>query len=415
MKEMSRLGLTLEGLTPPGGGKERPVPRTPVAHVAPEVLSWARRSIGFDTAEAARRMNVAESRLLAWESGEARPSIAQLRKASNVYKRPTAVFFLPEPPSDFDAMRDFRRLPDTTEVEWSPQLHVEYRRAQHQREVAIDLREIAGEEPATVAVPDPSSDPEELGKQIRALLGVSLANQREWRNEYDALNGWVEAVEASGVLVIQTSRIDLKEMRGFSFAEQPIPVIALNGSDSVRGRIFTLMHEMAHIVLRSGGLCDLHEGDTRANRALEAFCNQVAAATLLPADDFITAALEVAGDLDDWPETPLGDLAVGFGVSKEVVLRRLVTLDLAPLYLYLRRREEYLRAYQESRERQAEGSGFVPYLTVKLRDLGRGYVRQVMEAYQRNDISVYDATDFLDMKAQHFPEVQRRALGNEAA
>lgn len=391
------------------------MPRTPEAHVAPAVLVWARRSIGLDTAVAAQKMNVAEARLLAWEGGSTRPSIAKLRKAANVYKRPIAVFFLPEPPADFDAMRDFRRIPDSEEVDWSPQLHVEYRRAHHQREVAIELHEVAGEEPATVAVPEPNTNPERLASQIRTLLRVSLASQQQWRSEYDALNGWVQAVEDAGVLVIQTSRIELAEMRGFSIAEQPMPVIALNGSDSVRGRIFTLMHEMAHIVLRSGGLCDLHEGDTRESRALEAFCNQVAAAVLLPRDEFIATALEFATSYDEWQESRLGELAVQFGVSKEVVLRRLVTLELASMELYLQRREEYLQAYREARERQEEGPGFVPYLTVKLRDLGRGYVRQVMEAYQRNDISVYDATDFLDMKAKHFPEVQRRALSNEAA
>ena len=47
-----------------------------------------------------------------WKAGggEAHPSIPQLKKLAGVYKRPLSVFFLPEPPSDFMALRDFRRL-----------------------------------------------------------------------------------------------------------------------------------------------------------------------------------------------------------------------------------------------------------------------------------------------------------------
>lgn len=39
--------------------------------------------------------------MAAWEIGEAVPTIAQLRKAAEVYKRSLAVFFLSEPPEGF--------------------------------------------------------------------------------------------------------------------------------------------------------------------------------------------------------------------------------------------------------------------------------------------------------------------------
>jgi transcriptional regulator with XRE-family HTH domain len=73
------------------------------------VLRWARESIGLVPVAAARKIGVPDGRVAEWEAGTAMPTIAQLRKAADVYKRPLGVFFLPEPLVDFDTMRDFRR------------------------------------------------------------------------------------------------------------------------------------------------------------------------------------------------------------------------------------------------------------------------------------------------------------------
>ncbi len=91
-----------------------------------------------------------DDRVQQWESGDVRPTIAQLRSAAAAYKRPLAVFFLPEPPVTFDAMRDFRRHPDAGAGQWSPELHGEYRRALRQRDNAIELAELDDDPPSTL-------------------------------------------------------------------------------------------------------------------------------------------------------------------------------------------------------------------------------------------------------------------------
>lgn len=99
----------------------------------------------------------------------------------------------------------------------------------------------------------------------------------------DALNGWISAVEARGVLVIQTDRVDTSETRGFFIHADRYPVIAANGSDWPRPKIFTIFHELAHLGLGRGELCDLHDRPP-GSEDVEAGCNRIAAATLLPAD-----------------------------------------------------------------------------------------------------------------------------------
>lgn len=53
--------------------------RTPDALIRPELLVWARQSAGFGLDAAAAKLQVFAERLRTWESGEARPTIAQLR------------------------------------------------------------------------------------------------------------------------------------------------------------------------------------------------------------------------------------------------------------------------------------------------------------------------------------------------
>jgi transcriptional regulator with XRE-family HTH domain len=83
------------------------------ALVKPELLIWARESARLSVEQAAQKAQVKPpGRLVAWERGESQPTIGELRKLARVYKRPLAVFYLSERPKAFQAMNDFRRLPE---------------------------------------------------------------------------------------------------------------------------------------------------------------------------------------------------------------------------------------------------------------------------------------------------------------
>src|SRR5215467_5004079 len=120
------------------------------ASVKPSVLKWARESLNLPLAEAAQKIGVKVSKLSDWELGNSSLTVGQLRKVAGVYKRPLAVFFLSEPPRDFDALKDFRRLPDPTQATPSPKLNLEVRRAQVRRETALELAAGLGIDPPRI-------------------------------------------------------------------------------------------------------------------------------------------------------------------------------------------------------------------------------------------------------------------------
>src|SRR5258705_9744938 len=97
--------------------------------ITPVLLVWARETIGLSISEAANKANVKYEVLEEWERGEQRPTIPQLRKLGEVYKRPLSVFFLSAPPKGFDPQREFRRLPGVTPENESPELRLALRTA----------------------------------------------------------------------------------------------------------------------------------------------------------------------------------------------------------------------------------------------------------------------------------------------
>ena len=382
-----------------------------LAPVTPDVLKWARESINVSVAEAAKRAKVPNQRLEDWERGEGMPTVAKLRDLADLYRRPLAVFFLPEPPAGYSTIRDFRRLPDLAEHAWSRALHKVYRRAVDQQETMVELAEddLAPQVP-TAEVTD---DPEIVAGRLRSALGISIEEQFSWRKPEDALKGWIEAVEDLGVLVLRTSDLDLEEMRGFSLPHDEAPVVVVNALDFPRGQAFTLLHELAHLALRTAGLCDTYEPDGAADKRVETFCNAVAAAIAMPKEEFLKESLVAPTGARSWDQADLVVLSTRWSVSTEAILRRLVTFGRATPAFYGAKRSEYLAFYRKHREEErakrkaAKKNGGPPPHRMAIRDRGAPYVRTVLDAYHRDAISLSSTSWALGLKVRHIPATER--------
>lgn len=391
------------------------------ALVEPAVLRWARETAGLTPLAAARKINVPDNRVDLWETGQARPTVAQLRRAATVYNRALGVFFLPAPPAEFDTLRDFRRHENAAAGEWSPGLHAEYRRAHRQRDNAIELFELEDSEPPTAWRLSSMGNDEELAANARRTLSLLSPLELPGRggSPYNHLNSWSSGLEQAGVFVMATSRgqVSPQEMRAFSLYFDRLPVIMVNGADSPRGRLFSLLHEYAHLLLHTNGLCDV-TADLRATspeRQLEARCNAIAAAILMPSPDVLTQPEVIArvNRQGSWTYESLSAAAAPFGVSAEAMLRRLVTLGRVEATFYQARRDEFLRAYEED-EARVPGSGGNWYRNTA-RDLGKGYVRHVADAHRRRAISSFTAASYLNVKVGQIARLAVAAGVRESA
>lgn len=372
------------------------------ALVKPELLIWARASAGMSASVAADKLKIAVDKLEQWESGDLRPTINQLRKLGTLYKRPIAVFYLPSPPKTFDAMRDFRRLPHIP-LDSSPQLTFAIREARNRREQALDLYEAVEGTPQWHGVTvNLSDDPESVSTKLRNFLTISIEQQQHWKDIYTALNSWRAAIESKNILVFQASNVPVEEMRGFSISEFPLPAIVMNVKDAPAARIFTLMHELTHIMLRKDGICDL-AGNSQGGAAIETFCNRVAAAILVPKESLLSES-ELAPQQKINYDNATKALASRYKVSKQVILGRLLSLGKITNNTF----QPLIRQYEEEfRALAKQESGPVKVPTQVINRGGRLFSRLVLQNYYQDRITASDVSDLLSVRLKHLADIEQ--------
>lgn len=172
-----------------------------------------------------------------------------------------------------------------------------------------------------------------------------------------------------------------------------LPVIMLNGADAPQARCFTLVHELAHLLDRTGALCVLDE-----DAEVEQRCNRFAAAVLMPP----TAIRDVAAGRD-------GPGAV------EVVVR---TFKVSPAAAALRLRELgtvaatiRLAAAVARRAADRETKGGPLHHVIKRRNLGDAYLGAVLEALHQDAITILDASYFLESTVGTVEQMERALAG----
>jgi Zn-dependent peptidase ImmA (M78 family)/DNA-binding XRE family transcriptional regulator len=391
-----------------------------MAHVEglanPALLVWARESASLTREAVAKKVGVKVERIVAWEAGQERPSVAQLRNFAAATKRPLAVFYLAEPPRTFDALHDFRAGAGTGALRGtSPELAFEIRKAYDRREWALELMSDLQITPATFGVKfGLAEDAETAAAKIRDALNVRTDVQSKWRVDNEAFREWRALLEGVGILTFQATKLDLDEARGFSISLKPLPVVVVNIKDAYRGRIFTLLHEVAHLALNDGGICDLDDNQRRnASARIESYCNRVAGAILFPRDELLGTA-EVRGHRPSdmtWSDSEIQSLSRRFGGSREALLVRLLTLGRTSENFYYKKRDEYRIEYAKWREQRKEG--FAPPHVVSVSSAGPLFTSLVIENFNRENITASDASDYLQVRIKHLPEIQRDYSGSE--
>lgn len=374
-------------------------------NVNPAVMKWARESSGRDFHDVKKRLDISIDTIEEWEVGTKKPTLNTLKKLATFYKRPLAVFFLPEPPKEPSMPTDFRFLPAEERRPLSMKARRALRRARRLQSLATEIMEDFGDRPvAKIGRASLTEDPEIVAARERDGFSISIEDQLDFKNDYDAFTKWREALERLNILVLQ-ARIPPEEARGFSFVNHLLPTIIVSISDYIRARIFTLFHEYAHLILGTSGICFPHEApqeDTNAYE-IERFCDHFAGALLVPKNallevDNVKQLIRGTNSLDDYL---LYDIAGHFKVSKAVILRRL-------LYCELITRDQYKGELVDLRARKKiERKGFgLPPAERCVAESGRLFVSLALEAKERDLVTYSDLSDYLSIRVKHLNKLE---------
>jgi Zn-dependent peptidase ImmA (M78 family)/DNA-binding XRE family transcriptional regulator len=374
--------------------------------VNPELLAWAREASRLDRETAAQKIGVAPEKLASWEDGTAEPTITQLRKLADTYRRAVTFFFLERRPRAAKRLPDFRRLELSADDVESPELANVIREAQAKRAEALNIFAESEDNPPEFMISlDRRLQPEAAAVSLRAQLAIEFQQQRRWSDEYQALRAWKAAAEARGVMVLQSSGVSVDEMRGCAIAEFPLPVVILNGSDRPLGRIFTLLHELVHLAHRESALCDMREQAPRdeEQQRIEAYCNHVAGAVLVPAELLnLEADVRSASAQTVWTNEQLSRYRRQFWASRETVLRRLLILGRTSAQFYSRMRNEFVQQYAKQ---NADTDIIVPVHRRVLMRNGDFLTSLALGAYDAGVLTGSALARVLGTKLEHVPKI----------
>jgi Zn-dependent peptidase ImmA (M78 family) len=379
------------------------------------MLKWCRTNMRLTTAEVAMAMQRDESDIIAWEDGSESPTFAQLRRLGQIYKRPVAVFYLPENPRDFTLLKDFRRLRGGESQEFSPALSYLIRTCRERQEwIAEYARQEGEEELPFVNSASINDDAAVAGQSLRDMLGAKIANQRNLSSVDAGFRYWRDLCESIGVYVFVATRANVStdEMRGFALPDTIAPVVVVNGAErSYAARTFTLLHEMAHVLIGIGGVSDLSVSSQprTEDQRTEVFCNAVAAEALVPRDDFRQRALIYASN----PDSALSPLATFYRVSEQVIARRLFDLQIADRLFYDRKIAEF-SAREVSDVDESNEEFRIPMETRVMNSVGRRFSRAAISAFHSGSISGPTLSDLLNMRLQHLHNLEQKLVTKAA-
>jgi Zn-dependent peptidase ImmA (M78 family) len=246
------------------------------------------------------------------------------------------------------------------------------------------------------------------------LLGVDVDDQVGWQGRYAALRAWRGAFERAGVLSFQLGGIDIEEARGCAIADRPLPVVAFNSSDSVRGRVFTLFHEAAHVLL---GASTLHSRSPyESDDKEEKWCNRVAAAALIPKNDLLDLyQVETRGKGATWTKTEIENLAGRYGVSPAALIRRLAAFDRIadqPFHTLREVFDQRRRSDTLAADKDGEGGNF--YNTA-LTQLGSLLPRLAFQGFYANAIGASELSDIMGTKIENLGTFEKKVMGTRTA
>jgi Zn-dependent peptidase ImmA (M78 family) len=363
--------------------------------ITPALVTWARKRAGLSIEEAVARF----PRIADWEKGASFPTYPQLEQLSDLLKLPIAVFFFPTPPNVPQIRETFRTLPDVEFERIPSRIRLLVRKAKALQLNLVELTQARN--PAkrliTREIHVSNASVVKLATAVRDYLGVSLEQQIQWPDDDDALKQWRSALFDVGIFVFKDA-FRLDEFSGFCLYEDEFPIIYVNNSSAKTRQMFTLFHELAHLLFHTSGidtLSDAYVPHLRGEaRRIEVLCNRFAAEFLVPIKTFNA---DVHGR--EVSEALAEELAARYHVSREMIFRR-----------FLDRGEIDEARYTEaaarwSGQRHANGPGGDYYWT-KLAYLGRDYVSLAFRQFYQNRIDETQLADYLDTKPRNVSDLE---------
>lgn len=360
--------------------------------VNPAVITWARDRSGFSLDDASRYFK----KISSWEDGDARPTYSQLEQMAEKFKCPVAVFFFLAPPDLPDVEKSFRTIPHQEFEQMPRTVRAFLRRGQAMQ---VNLNELNdGRNPSDKLITrdlkfDVSNSLDTIASAVRDYLGVTLEQQTAWKSVDQALEGWRKAFADAGIFVFKDA-FRAEGYFGFCLYDDEFPIVYVNNSSAKTRQVFTLFHELAHLLFHTSGVDILNDGYVKNLEAdakkIEIICNGLANKILVPDDAFDRLIADKKSDRDLAVR-----LADYFCVSREVIYRKLLDRDLIDAGEYA----DAVKNWSAPPTKPAESSG--NYYNTHFAYLGMPYINLAFRRYYQRRFDDVQLAEYLNIKPKN--------------
>ena len=373
--------------------------------INPAIIKWARERSGYSLQDIAKFFKKDTETISNWESGSSAPTYAQLEKLADKCKRPIALFFFPEVPQEPDLVK--RLALRSSEIEaLSPNIRLLLRHAAARQISLMELN--MGVNPAETKIfrdlhAQLDDSVTELTRRTREYLDISVETQASCSDPKETFEIWRDRIGEKGIFVFKDAFQD-DFIDGFSLAHDEFPVIYLNNSRPHTRQIFSLLHELAHLLLGANGIT---RGINPEGGRIERFCNQFAAEFLVPTSD-----LETRLDFPDYNDSAIRELSSHYKVSRQVILLKLIGQGILKPSDYERMTKKWNETY-ESLIQKVEGgkdSGGGNYYNTRAIYLGYRFMNLAFSKYHQGGCSIEELSEHLNVKVKNLPGLEDRLL-----
>ncbi len=361
-----------------------------VENVNVAILRQCREQMALGLEEVKKRVRAIE----AIEAGEKSPTFKQLSILAEMYNVPRWIFISEQLPSEYNfvkSMPAFRQFVEQTGEAFSdPKVRSVVAQVQQLRELVIELRKDM----------DEPIEPFLLPKLQNGSIGEIAKTIRSWLDIQDnpGFPEWKSRLERKDIFVFMTdtyqgwSHIDREIFRGLSMHYPVLPVIIINNADAKKAQLFTLLHELGHLIRQEHAVDSWSE----QNKETEKWCDRLAGEVLMPTVPF----LEKIGNDEMDNLQSVKKLARKFRVSPYACLVRLRNLQVINQDAYLSFEAQVKQEYENQQRKLSEGPGGPSRDRVRevLNQYGHIYTRTLFQAYSNKAISLHKLSKALNLK-----------------
>jgi len=383
------------------------------ANITPNVLKWARESARMTEETASSKVSVSIDKLKEWEKGISQPTIRQAQTLAKTYKRPFALFFLPEIPRDFQPLQDFRKK-DSKVLSTASVFII--REIQQKQSWISDVNEENNENKIPfVGRYSIKDNPISVANNILETLEIIPSKYKT----DNPIKEWIDKAESKGIFISRTSfihtrlKLDSEEIQGFAIADPFAPFVFINSDDWNAPQLFTLVHELAHIWIAESGISNEIEPKIKQKdkfNPIELFCNEVAANALIPENLIRSLDKSTFNNSKE-----VFRAAKIFGVSSFAFIVRALNLGIININDYQKLKREADKDFdafllreteKKAKQKEKEKPGGPNYFLLQLNRNSRLFTQTVLDAFRSGFIEPTQASSLLNVQVNKFQKLE---------